>query len=118
MDADMVGLLGSPSSKLKLPSERFWRTINGINQIRSRKRRGMTARHTLLALMRVAQLLESTADLLWSPMFAGLFEDVFGDEAVPVGESAERFGGPGVGGLIAGETLGEKGKMRVDIMRG
>jgi len=64
--------------------------------------------HTLLALMGVAQLLESAADLLGGPMFAGLFEDVLRDEAVSVRESAERFGGPGVGGLIAGETWGRE----------
>ena len=54
--------------------------------------------------MSVAQLLKSAADLLRGPMFAGLFEDIFGDEAVPVRESAEGFGGPGVGGLITRET--------------
>ena len=66
-------------------------------------------RHTLLALMGVAQLLEAAADLLRGPMFASLFEDVFGYEAVPVRESAEGFGSPGVGWLIAGETLGREG---------
>ena len=65
-------------------------------------------RHTLLALVGIAQLLEATADLLRCPMFSGLFEDVFGYEAVPVRESAERFGGSGVGGLIAGETFGRE----------
>ena len=45
--------------------------------------------HTLLALVGIAQLLESTADLLWGPMFAGFFEDVFRDEAIPVRESTE-----------------------------
>ena len=89
MDADMVGLLGSPSSKLKLPSERFWRTISGINQIRPRKKRGMTTQRTLFALMSVAQLLEPNADLLGGPMFTSLLEDVFGDEAIPVRKSAE-----------------------------
>ena len=64
--------------------------------------------HTLLSLVGVAQLLESTADLLGGPMFAGLFEDVFRDEAVPVRESTEGFGGPGVGWLIAGETFGRE----------
>ena len=58
-------------------------------------------RLTLLSLVGVAQLLESTADLLGSPMFAGLFEDVFRDEAVPVRESTEGLGGSGIGGLIA-----------------
>ena len=42
-------------------------------------------------------------------MFAGLFEDVLRDEAVPVRESTERFGSTGVGGLIAGETYGQEG---------
>ena len=45
--------------------------------------------HTLFSLMGVAQLLKSAADLLGSPMFAGLFENIFRDEAIPVGESAE-----------------------------
>ena len=65
-------------------------------------------RHTLLALVGVAQLLESAADLLGGPMFSSLFEDVFRDEAVPVRESTEGFGCSGVGGLIAGETLGRE----------
>ena len=64
--------------------------------------------HTLLALVGVPQLLESAADLLGGPMFVGLFEDVFGDETVPVRESTEGFGGPRVGGLIAGEAFGRK----------
>jgi hypothetical protein len=63
-------------------------------------------RHTLLALVGVAQLLESAADLLGGPMFSGLFEYIFRDESVPVRESAERFGGSRVGGLIARETFG------------
>ena len=63
-------------------------------------------RHTLLSLVSIAQLLESAADLLGGPVFAGLFEDILGDEAIPVRESTERFGGPRIGGLIAGETFG------------
>jgi len=42
-------------------------------------------------------------------MFARLLEDVFRDKAVPVRESAERFGCSGVGGLIARETLEREG---------
>ena len=105
----MLELLDSPSSKLKLPLERFWRTIGGIKSGKSREKRGRAVRHTLLALMSVAQLLKSAADLLRGPMFAGLFEDIFGDEAVPVRESAEGFGGPGVGGLITRETWRREG---------
>ena len=59
--------------------------------------------------MSVSELLEAAADLLRGSMFASLLEDVLGDEAVSVGESAERFGGPGVGGLIAGEAWGQEG---------
>ena len=66
-------------------------------------------RHTLFTLMGIAQLLESTANLLWRSMFTRLLEDIFGDEAVPVGEPTEGFGGPGVGGLIAGKTLRREG---------
>ena len=73
--------------------------------------------HTLLALVGVAQLLESAADLLGGSMFTGLFEDVLRYEAVSVGESAERFGSSGVGGLITGEALSRKGEMRVEITR-
>ena len=65
--------------------------------------------HTLFTLMSVSELLEAAADLLRGSMFASLLEDVLGDEAVSVGESAERFGGPGVGGLIAGEAWGREG---------
>ena len=73
--------------------------------------------HTLLALMGVTQLLQSTADLLGGPMFSGLFEYILGDEAVSVWESTERFGSSGVGGLITGETLSGKDEMRVEITR-
>jgi hypothetical protein len=50
-------------------------------------------------------------------MFAGLFGDIFRDEAVSVWESAEGFRRSWVGGLITGETLGGKGKMMVEITR-
>lgn len=43
-------------------------------------------------------------------MFAGLFENIFRDKAVSIGESTERFGSSRVGGLITGETL--SGRMR------
>lgn len=66
-------------------------------------------RHTLLSLVGISQLLEPTANLLGSPMFAGLFEDIFRYEAVPVGKSTEGFGGSRVGGLIAGEAFGREG---------
>ena len=66
-------------------------------------------RHTLFALVRITQLLEAAANLLWRSMFTGLFEYIFGYEAVPVRESTEGFGGPGIGGLIAGETLRREG---------
>jgi len=41
-------------------------------------------------------------------MFAGLLEDVFGYETIPV-RPTERFGSTGVGGLITGETFGREG---------
>jgi len=65
--------------------------------------------HTLFPLVGVAQLLEATANLLWGSMFTGLFEDIFGNEAVSVGESTKGLGGPGIGGLIAGEPFVREG---------
>ena len=37
-EATLLELLGSASSKLKLPLERFWRTKSEINQIKSEKK--------------------------------------------------------------------------------
>lgn len=64
----------------------------------------MDVRRTLLALVGVAQLLQPTANLFGSSMFAGFLLDIFRDESVPVGESTEGFGGSRVGWLITGET--------------
>jgi hypothetical protein len=64
--------------------------------------------HTLFSLVSVAKLLKAAADLLGGPMFSGLFEDVLRDEAIPVGESTEGFGGSRVGWLVAGETCGRE----------
>jgi len=99
--------LDSARSKLNLPSERFWRTRNEGNQIKSREKGGRATRHTLFPLVGVAKLLEATANLLWGSMFTGLFEYIFGNEAVPVRESSKGLGGPGIGGLIAGKTFKE-----------
>jgi len=76
-----------------------------INQIKSRKKRGRAMLHTLFALVGIPQLLEPAANLLWRSMFARLLEYIFGYEAVPVRESTKGFGGPGIGGLVARETL-------------
>ena len=83
--------------------------MNEIDQVKPGEEGERAIRRTLLALVSIAQLLESTADLLRGPMFAGLFEDEFRDGAIPVRESTMRFCGPGVGGLITRETWRREG---------
>jgi hypothetical protein len=66
----------------------------------------------LLALVGVAQLLQPTADLFRSSMFSSFLVDIFRNESVPVGESAEGFGCSRIGWLITGETF-EQGYLEI-----
>ena len=63
-------------------------------------------RRTALALGRVAELLETGADLLGCPALAGNVEDVVRDEFVAHGEATERAGCPRLDGLVLLEAWG------------
>ena len=96
MAATVLGFIREQNPTASSRSSTMTGVLEGettIGEVFGNRNQIESGRHTLLFLVGVAQLLQSTVDLLGgpAPMFAGLFEDSLRDEAIPVRELTERL---------------------------